>query len=141
MTKVAFSDPICTTKGSVWTMPKMKKKIFFDTNNKSRSLAFRNFLFYQNIICFCWVMSLFLFAWCFLSKKNHFQLKQLCQLYTFHYQVLSFLSIFSNTLYARFVSHCNNHWWLLGPQKQEILQCLCFRQISATSPFRPHKIV
>ena len=76
-TKVAFLGPICTTKGSAWTMPKMKKQIFFGRNNKSRSFAFRNFLFYQNIICFGWVISLFLFVWCFLSKKNHFQLKQL----------------------------------------------------------------
>ena len=31
---------------------------FFSRNNKSRSSAFRNFLFYQNI-CFDWVMNLF----------------------------------------------------------------------------------
>ena len=29
----------------------------------------------------------------------------------------------------RLISHCNNHWWLLGSQKQEILQCLWFRQM------------
>ena len=56
------------------------KKIFFGRNNKNRWSAFRKFLFYQNIICFDWVMIFFLSSlqWCFLSKKCHFQLKQLC---------------------------------------------------------------
>ena len=42
---------------------------FFGTNNKSRSSAFRKFLFYQNIICFDWVMNLFL-SWVMFSVKK-----------------------------------------------------------------------
>ena len=34
------------------------KKFFFGRNNKSRSSAFRKYLFYQSIICFDWVMNL-----------------------------------------------------------------------------------
>ena len=37
------------------------EKYFFGRNNKSRSSAFRKFLFYQNIICLDWVMNPFLF--------------------------------------------------------------------------------
>ena len=48
------------------------KNIFFDRNNKSRSSAFRNFLFYQSIICFDWVMNLFLFCVIFFIKKGSF---------------------------------------------------------------------
>ena len=36
-----------------------KKKIFL-RNNKTRSKAFKNCLFYQNIICFGWVINVFL---------------------------------------------------------------------------------
>ena len=50
--KNCFLDPICTEKGSLWAMPKVEKSFFFGRNNKSRSSAFRKFLFYQNIICF-----------------------------------------------------------------------------------------
>ena len=70
-----FFDLICIEKGSLWTTPKMEKKIFGRNNN--RSSVFRKFLFYQNIICFDWVMNLFLSSVMFLSKKCHFQLKQL----------------------------------------------------------------
>ena len=47
------------------------KTIFFGRNNKSasRSPAFRNFLFYQNIICFGWVMNLSL-SWVMFSVKK-----------------------------------------------------------------------
>ena len=45
------------------------KKNFFGRNNKSRSSAFRKFLFYQNIICFDWVMNLFL-SWVMFSVKK-----------------------------------------------------------------------
>ena len=50
--------------------------VFFGRNN-NRSSAFRKFLFYQDIICFDWVMNLFLSSVMFLSEKCHFQLKQL----------------------------------------------------------------
>ena len=42
---------------------------FFCRNSKSRSLAFRKILFYQNIICFDWVMNLFL-SWVMFSVKK-----------------------------------------------------------------------
>ena len=44
-------------------------RIFFGRNNKSRSSAFKKFLFYQNIICFDWVMNLFP-SWVMLSVKK-----------------------------------------------------------------------
>ena len=55
-----FWDQFVQKKGhyQLWATPKMKNN-FFDRNDKSRSSAFRNILFYQNI-CFDWVMSLFL---------------------------------------------------------------------------------
>ena len=43
-------------------------KKFFGRNKKSRSSAFRKFLFYQNI-CFDWVMNLFL-SWVMFSVKK-----------------------------------------------------------------------
>ena len=74
MVKIVFLDPICIEKGSLW-------KFFFFGRNNNRSSAFRKFLFYQNIICFDWVMNLFLSSVILLSKKCHFQLKQLCVLW------------------------------------------------------------
>ena len=45
-------------------------KIFFLAEiKKSRLSAFRKFLFYQNIICFDWVMNLFL-SWVMFSVKK-----------------------------------------------------------------------
>ena len=52
-----------------------EKQFSFDRNNKSRSSAFRNFLFYQNIICFGGVMNLFLFHVMFFIKKGWFPAK------------------------------------------------------------------
>ena len=51
--KNCFLDPmaICIEKGSLWTTPKMKKNVF-GRNNKSRSSAFRKFLFYIKISCY-----------------------------------------------------------------------------------------
>ena len=66
--KNCFLGPICTKRGSLLATPK-SKNIFFGRNNKSRSSAFRNFLFYQNIICFDWVMNLFL-SWVMLFVKK-----------------------------------------------------------------------
>ena len=48
---------------------------FLDSNNKGRSSAFRTFLFYQNIICFDWVMNLFLSWVMFCVKKVSFPAK------------------------------------------------------------------
>ena len=74
--KIAFLGPVCTTKRSTWAIPKMKNNFFFFfRNNKSRSSAFRNFSFYQNIICFGWVMNLFLFCLIFFIKKGSFPAK------------------------------------------------------------------
>ena len=39
-----------------------KSTIFFFRNNKTRSKAFRIFLFDQNIMCFSWVINVFLFC-------------------------------------------------------------------------------
>ena len=66
--KNCFLDPICTEKGSLWATPKREKNSFGRTN-KSRSSAFRKFLFYQNIICFALVMDLFL-SWVMFSVKK-----------------------------------------------------------------------
>ena len=52
-----------------------KMDFFFDRNSKSRSSAFRNFLFYQNVICFDWVMNLFLSSVMFSVKKVSFPAK------------------------------------------------------------------
>ena len=56
-----FFGPNLHRKGVImlWAMPKVGKT-FFGRNNKSRLSAFRKFLFYQNIVCFDWVMNLFL---------------------------------------------------------------------------------
>ena len=51
-----------------------EKQLFCGWNKKSRSLAFRHFVFYQNI-CFGWVMSLFLFSVKFFIKKRAFPAK------------------------------------------------------------------
>ena len=51
-------------------------KRFFGRNNKSRSSAFRKFLFYQNIICFDWVLNLFYLEWCFLSSLTWLDFNQ-----------------------------------------------------------------
>ena len=68
-------DPICTKMGSLWATPKIKKSNFFSRNNKIRSSAFRNFLFYQNLICFDWVMNAFLSRVSFFVKKVSFLAK------------------------------------------------------------------
>ena len=66
--KIAFLGPISTKKGHYGPHPKWKI-IFFGKNNNSRSVAPRN-LFYQNIICFGWVvMNLFL-SWVMLFVKK-----------------------------------------------------------------------
>ena len=50
--KKCFFGPSLHKKGPLWATPKQKNNCF-SRNNKSRSSAFRDFLFYQNIICFC----------------------------------------------------------------------------------------
>ena len=52
---------------------------FSRRNNKSRSSAFRNFLFYQNIICFDWVITPFLSWVMFSVKKASFPAKTAVQ--------------------------------------------------------------
>ena len=66
--KNCFLDPICTEKRSLWATH-MMENFFFGRNNKSRSSAFRKFLFYQNIIFFDWVMDLSL-SWVMFSVKK-----------------------------------------------------------------------
>ena len=72
--KNCFLGPICTKNGSLWATLKMKN-ISFGRNNKSRPSAFRSFFFYQNIICFDWVMTLFLSWVMFFVKKVSFPAK------------------------------------------------------------------
>ena len=43
-------------------MPHPKQKCVFYRNNKVRSKAFKNILFYLNIKCFGWVINVFLFC-------------------------------------------------------------------------------
>ena len=66
--KNCFFGPNLHRKGVI-TAHSQHRKRFFSWNNKSRSSAFRKFLFYQNIICFDWVMSLFL-SWEMFSVKK-----------------------------------------------------------------------
>ena len=61
-------------KRLLWATAKMEN-FFFGRNNKSRSLAFRKFLFYQNIISFDRVMNLFLSCVMFSVKKVSFPTK------------------------------------------------------------------
>ena len=88
--KIALWDPICTTKWSAWAMPKMKNN-FFSRNNKSRSSAFWNFLFCQNIIHFGWVMNLFLFCVIFFIKKGSFPGKT---------AICNYIRFFKNCIYS-----------------------------------------
>ena len=76
--KIAFFGPICTKKGLLWVTSKMQNNK--RRNNKRRSSGFRNFLFSQNIICFSWVMNLFLSWVMFFVKKVSFSKKQLWML-------------------------------------------------------------
>ena len=66
--KNCFFGPKLHRKEDYGPRPRWKKK-FFGRNNKSRSSAFRKFLFYQNIRCFDWVISLFL-SWVMFSVKR-----------------------------------------------------------------------
>ena len=52
-----------------------EKEIFFGRNNKSRPLAFRNILFYQNATCLDWVINLFVSWVMFFVKKVSFPAK------------------------------------------------------------------
>ena len=58
--KIFFFWTQFAQKGVVMGHAQDGKKIWGAKNNKSRSPAFRKFLFYQNIICFDWVKNLFL---------------------------------------------------------------------------------
>ena len=57
-------------KGVIMGHAQNEKQIFWGRNNKIRSSAFRNFLFHQNIICFGWIMNLFLSSVMFFVKKD-----------------------------------------------------------------------
>ena len=47
-----FFGPNLHGKGVIMDHAQDENFVFFGKNNKNRSLAFRKFLFYQNIICF-----------------------------------------------------------------------------------------
>ena len=61
-------------RGPYRSRPKWKTNFFF-RYNKIRSSGFRNFLSYQSIICFGWVMNLFQFWVMFFDKKVSFLAK------------------------------------------------------------------
>ena len=87
--KFLFLGPICTKNGSLLATLKMENN-FFGRNNKSRSSAFWNFLFYQNIIRFGWVMNLFLSWMMFFVKKVSFPAKKAVDIYVTHHHWLIF---------------------------------------------------
>ena len=72
--KNCFLGPINAQERSHYG-PRPNEKQFFGTNNKSQLSAFRNFLLYQNIICFGWVVNLFLSWAMFFVKKMSFLTK------------------------------------------------------------------
>ena len=49
--------------------------------------------------------------------------------FTVRYVLIFPLNTLKYLCFVRLIIHCNNHWWLLGRQKQEILEYLCFRQM------------
>ena len=74
--KIAILGSNLDKKGSGWACPKWKTLIyFFFRNNKSRSLAFKKILLYQNIVCFEWVRNLFLFCEMLFWQKKSFPVK------------------------------------------------------------------
>ena len=73
--KNCFFGPNLHRQGVIMDHAQDEKKIFFGRNNKNRSSAFRKFLFYQNIICFDWVMNFFLSSVMFSVKKVSFPAK------------------------------------------------------------------
>ena len=98
-------------------------KLFFGRNNKSRSSTFTKFLFYQNILCFDWVMNLFLSWEMFSVEKVSFpEPKQLCYILS----SLTFLCSF--VPFKRFLgSFC----WNLS-ELEYILWGRCFTSTSFT---------
>ena len=91
------------------------KNILFGRGNKGRLLALRNFLSYQNIICFDWVMNLSYLELCFLSKKCHFQ--QLWLTFTQNLWLASRLLLYIDILYiSQLVLAVKLGWWQkIGP--------------------------
>ena len=73
--KNCFFRPNLHRKEVIMDHAQNVKKIFFGRNNKSRSSALIKLLFYQNIICFDWVMNLFLSSVMFSVKKVSFPAK------------------------------------------------------------------
>ena len=76
------------------------EKKFFHRNNKSRSSAFRKLLFYQNIICFDWVIDLFLSWVMFSIKKVSFPAETAVVPTDFEH---NFLSCCSMTIWIKFL--------------------------------------
>ena len=66
--KSCFLVPICAKRGNYGHRSQWKM-FFLGRNNRNWSLAFRNILFYQNIICFDWIMNLFP-SWVMFSVKK-----------------------------------------------------------------------
>ena len=66
--KSCFLVPIYAKRGNYGHRSQWKM-FFLGRNNRNWSLAFRNILFYQNIICFDWIMNLFP-SWVMFSVKK-----------------------------------------------------------------------
>ena len=75
--KIAFLDPICIEKGSLWTTPKMKKNFFLVEITKADHQLSESFYFIKILYVLTELWIFFYLQWCFFSKKCHFQLKQL----------------------------------------------------------------
>ena len=67
--KLLFWAKFVQKRGHYGQLPKWKT-IFLGRNTKNRSSAFRNFLFYQNVICFGWVINFFPSWVMFFVKKS-----------------------------------------------------------------------
>ena len=89
---------------------------FFGRNNKNRSSAFGNFLFYHNNICFGWVMNLFLSWVIFFVKKVSFPAKTADGQ---HHQCSSELHWFKTpaSIPFKFSSYHSHHHWQVAKRK------------------------
>ena len=87
-------DPICTEKRSLWATPKMEKH-FFGKNKKSRSSAFRKFLFYQNIMFWVSYESFSIFSDVFCQKSVISSSENSCAFSLLHFLWLSFIIFWS----------------------------------------------
>ena len=102
--KIAFLSPVCRL---AWVMLKMKNNFFF-WQKKKQTISFQK-LFILSKYHLLWLSyEIFSILGCFLSKKGHSQLKQLCQSYiaTTRRHSCSNKSLDSRG-YPKFAGYCN----------------------------------